>query len=80
MPQEAEDTTEGGLIIPPSAQDEQRPEVGEVIKLGTGEKDFEFSVDVGDTVFFKQFSPDKIELEGEVYYIIDEEDILAVIS
>lgn len=78
--EEVQSTTKGGLIIPPSAQEDQKPEVGTVMRLGTGEKDFSFSVKVGDRVFFRKYSPDKIELDGETCFIISEEDILAIIG
>ncbi|MCB9790891.1 co-chaperone GroES [Candidatus Nomurabacteria bacterium] len=78
--EEAEGTTKGGLIIPPTAQEDQKPEVGLVVRLGTGEKDFTFSVKVGDRIFFRKYSPDKMEIDGEPYFIISEEDILAIIS
>jgi chaperonin GroES len=79
-PEEVEETTSGGLIIPPTAQDNDKSEVGIVVKLGTGEADFEFSVEVGNKVFFKKYSPDTLEMDGEVYYILSEEDVLAVIN
>lgn len=79
-PQEVEETTSGGLIIPPSAQDDKKPEMGVVVKLGTGEADFKFSVKEGDLVFFKKYAPDEIEKDGETYYIIAEEDILAIVG
>lgn len=80
MPEEVEEKTAGGLIIPPSAQDGQKPELGKVVKLGTGEKDFKFSVKVGDRVFFKKYSPDEIEVSGETYYVLEQDDILAIVG
>ncbi|WKZ31488.1 MAG: co-chaperone GroES [Candidatus Dojkabacteria bacterium] len=80
MPDEAEETTSGGLIIPPTAQGDKKPEVGVVVKLGTGKKDFTFSVKVGDRVFFKKYAPDEIEIDGQLYYILEEEEILAVLA
>lgn len=71
-PEEVEETTKGGLIIPPSAQDDQKSEVGTVVVLGTGEKDFKFTVKVGDKVFFKKYSPDEIEIDGEKYFVLAE--------
>lgn len=79
-PSQLEDKTAGGLIIPPTAQDDQKVETGEVVKLGTGEKDFTFSVKVGDKVFFKKYSPQELDIDGEQYYLLEEEDILAIIS
>ena len=79
-PDAVEETTAGGLIIPPSAQDDKTPEIGEVVVLGTGEKGFEFTVKVGDRVSFRQYSPDKLEIDGELYYILSEDDVLAIIK
>lgn len=79
-PEEVEDTTTGGLIIPPTAQDEQKPEVGIVVKLGTGEEDFKFSVKEGDKVFFKKYAPDTMEINDETFYVVSEEDILAIVG
>ena len=82
-PMKVEEKTRGGLIVPPTASEDQKPETGVVVKLGDGlnakgEK-MHFSVKVGDKVFFKSYSPDEIEVEGEKYYLVDNSDILAII-
>jgi chaperonin GroES len=82
-PQKVEEKTTGGLIVPPSASEDQKPEAGVVVKLGDGlnakgEK-MHFNVKVGDKVFFKTYSPDEIELDGEKYFLVDNSDILAII-
>lgn len=82
-PQEVEEKTSGGLIVPPTATQEQKSEMGVVVKLGDGmnakgEK-LPFNVKVGDKVFFKSYSPDEIEVDGERYFLVDSVDILAVI-
>jgi chaperonin GroES len=82
-PQKVEEKTSGGLIVPPSASEDSKPETGVVVKLGDGlnakgEK-MHFSVKVGDKVFFKSYSPDEIEVEGEKYFLVDSSDILAII-
>ncbi len=82
-PQEVEEKTSGGLIVPPSASEEQKPEMGKVVKLGDGlnskgEK-MHFGVKVGDKVFFKSYSLDEIEVEGEKYFLVDVADILAIV-
>lgn len=83
-PQEIEEKTPGGLVIPPSATDEKRPAFGEVVKLGVGKdkdgKELKFDVKVGDLVYFKKYSPEEIEVDGEEYYILDAEDILAIVK
>lgn len=78
-PQEQEDTIAGGLVVPPSASDDKRPAMGEVVTLGKG-KEVSFDIKVGDTVYFKKYSPEEIEIDGETYLILEAEDILAVIK
>jgi chaperonin GroES len=83
-PQEEEETIAGGLVIPPSASDEKRPAMGEVLKLGQGKDEngdkVEFNVKKGDIIYFKKYSPNEIEIKGEQYLIVDAEDVLAIIS
>lgn len=83
-PQEEEETIAGGLVVPPSANDDKRPAMGEVLKLGIGKddegKDVKFDVKKGDVIYFKKYSPTELEIEGEEYLIVDTEDILAIIK
>jgi chaperonin GroES len=84
QPEEIEDKTPGGLVIPPSANDDKRPAMGSVVKLGIGKnkhgKDVSFDVKVGDKVFFSKYSPDEVEMNGDTYLLLKAEDILAVIK
>lgn len=83
-PHEEEDTIAGGLVVPPSATDDKRPAMGEVLKLGKGKdeagKDLSFDIKVGDVIYFKKYSPEEVEVDGEQYLIIDAEDILATLK
>jgi chaperonin GroES len=83
-PQEEEETIAGGLVVPPSANDEKRPAMGEVLKLGVGKddegKEVKFDVKKGDIIYFKKYSPTELEIEGEEYLIVDTDDILAIIK
>ncbi len=38
------------------------------------------SVKVGDTVLFKKYGPDEVELDGKKYLIAEEADILAIVE
>ena len=57
-PEEIQEKTPGGLVIPPSASDDKRSGFGEIVKLGVGTdkngKPFKFDVKVGDFVYFKK--------------------------
>lgn len=83
-PEEVQEKTAGGLVIPPSASDEKRPAFGEVVKLGIGKdkkgNEIKFDVKIGDKVYFKKYAPEEIEVEGEEYLILESEDILAVVK
>jgi len=83
-PTQVEEKTSGGLVIPPTSGDEKRPETGEVVKLGVGKdedgKEVSFEVKVGDKVYFKQYSPEEVEIDQEKYLIIDINDILAILK
>jgi len=85
-PMSADDTkkTASGIIIPETVSKE-KPEQGKVIAVGTGRttdegKVLPMAVKVGDTVVFSKYGPDEIKVEGEEYYIIREDSILAVIK
>lgn len=82
-PDEVEEKTSGGLVLPPSASEDQKPETGTVVKLGIGKidgKEVSFEVSVGDRVYFKKYSPDEILIDGDKYFLLEEEDILAIIK
>ncbi len=76
-PAAAEEKTIGGIIIPDSAK--EKPLKGEIIAVGTGTKDEEMVVKVGDKVLFTKFSGMEIELEGEKFLMMRQSDLLAII-
>lgn len=78
-----EEKTASGLILPDTASKE-RPEQGEVIAVGPGRFDeagkrIPMSVQVGDTVVFKKYSPEEVKVDDKEYLVISESDVLAVI-
>jgi chaperonin GroES len=82
-PDEFEETTSGGLVLPPSASEDQKPETGEIVKLGKGKEDgkeISFDLSIGDKVYFKKYSPDEILIGEEKYFLLSTEDILAIIK
>lgn len=83
-PLEAEKVTQSGIVLPDSAEKE-RPVKGKVIAVGPGKTNDKgerqpMSVKVGDTVLFKKYGPDEIELDGKKYLVGDEDDILATLE
>jgi chaperonin GroES len=72
-----------GIILPDSGSKE-KSEQGKVVAVGAGEwKDGErlpVSVVVGQTVAFSKYGYDDVIVDGEEYYLIKEENILAILK
>lgn len=82
--EEANKTT-SGIYIPKAAGQQHRPEQGEVVAVGTGRVlnsgvRIPFEVAVGNHVIFNKFAGTEIESDGELYLIIKENDVLAIIK
>ena len=82
--QEEERITKSGIVLPDTA-DKEKPQKGKVIAVGPGKLNnngelIPMSVKVGDTVLFKKYGPDEIEIDGKKYLVGDEDDILAIIE
>jgi Co-chaperonin GroES (HSP10) len=77
MPAPAEEKTMGGIIIPDSAK--EKPLRGEIIAVGNGTKDEEMLLKKGDKVLYGKYAGTEIELEGEMYLIMRQSDVLAII-
>lgn len=80
--EEAEEI-KGGIIIPDSAK--EKPQEAKVIALGTGALDKDgkkiaFNVKVGDKVLVGKYSGQEVKLNEELYLLLSEAEILAVIE
>lgn len=75
--------TASGIIIPDSAEKE-KPEQGVVVALGAGKYDdgklIALTVKVGDKVMFSKYGYDEIKIDGDEYFILREENILAILK
>jgi chaperonin GroES len=83
-PLEEEKITKSGIVLPDTAEKE-KPVRGKILATGPGKLNEKgervpMSVKVGDTVLFKKYGPDEIEIEGKKYLVGEEEDILAIIE
>jgi chaperonin GroES len=83
-PFEEEKKTKGGIVLPDTAEKE-KPIKGKVLAAGPGKRSEKgdlqpMSVKVGDTVLFKKYGPDEIEIDGKKYLVGDEDDILAILD
>ena len=76
-PAAAEEKTASGIIIPDSAK--EKPLKGEVLAAGNGTKDEEMVVKKGDVVLYGKYAGTELELDGEKYLIMRQNDILAII-
>jgi chaperonin GroES len=73
-----------GIIIPETV-DKEKPEMGEIIATGEGKrlddgKVIPMKLKVGDTILFSKYGPDEVKINGEKYYIIREDAILAIVK
>ena len=79
--EEEEEKTKGGIVLPETAQTEEKPQQGEVIAVGSKcFEDTEPEVSVGDTIVYDKFAGTEITVDDEDYVIVSIEDVLAVIE
>jgi chaperonin GroES len=75
--------TKSGIIIPDTV-DKERPEQGEVIAVGEGRmengKRVPMTLKVGNRIVFSKYGFDEIKIDDKEFYVIKEENILAIIK
>ena len=82
-PIEASESKKGGIIIPDTAK--EKPQEGQVVALGTGKRDDDgklipFTVKKGDKVLISKYGGTEIKIDGDMYLIMREDDILGIIG
>ncbi len=82
-PQEAEEKTKGGIILPDTAK--EKPIEGTVVAVGAGKvaddgKAIAPAVKVGDKVLYGKYSGTEVTVDGVDYLIMRESDIFAIIK
>jgi len=80
---EAEERTAGGIVLPDAAK--EKPKQGKILSLGDGKllengKRASFQVKEGDRVLFTSYAGNEVNIDGEEYLIMTEDDVLAVID
>ncbi len=81
--EEEEERSKGGIIIPDTAK--EKPQKGEVVAVGegrildTGEK-VPMCVKVGDKVIYGKYAGTEVNVDGEKYLVMREDDIYAIIE
>jgi len=73
----------GGIIIPDTAK--EKPQQGTVIAAGHGKANDDgqrvpLDVKAGDQILFGKYAGQDITLDGEKYFIMKEDDVLAIIE
>ena len=82
LPNEAEQTTASGLVIPDTAK--EKPQEGEVLAVGPGR--FEdgnrvpLDVKVGDKVIYSKYGGTEVKLAGDELLILSARDVLAIVN
>jgi chaperonin GroES len=81
---DSEEKTAGGIYLPDTAK--EKPTEAEVLALGTGKddegKDVKelFTVKKGDKVLISKYGGTEVKLNGDDVLIINETDILGIVS
>jgi chaperonin GroES len=80
---EGEEKSAGGIIIPDTAK--EKPMEGKIVAVGPGGRNEQgqvtpLDVKAGDTVLFGKWSGTEIKLDGEELLIMNESDIMGVLS
>jgi chaperonin GroES len=83
-PNDAEETTASGLVIPDSAK--EKPQQGAVLAVGPGRRSdnsgelIQMDVAEGDTVVYSKYGGTEITIDGEDLLILNARDVLAIVK
>ena len=75
-PNEAEEKTASGIIIPDSAK--EKPRQGKVVLVGAAKKDEEMEIKKGDTVLYAKYGGQELTIDDEEYLLVSQADILFI--
>ncbi len=80
---EAQEVTKGGIVLPDSAQ--EKPKEGRVEAVGEGKvlddgSRGQMTVKKGDRILFTSYAGTEVEIDGEEYLIMGQDDVLAVVE
>ena len=80
---EAEEVTAGGIVLPETAK--EKPNEGNIISVGPGKvldsgERSNMQLKKGDRVIFASYAGTEVEVDGEEYLIMSEDDVLAVVE
>ena len=79
---EAEETTKSGIVL--TGQAKEKPQEAEVLAVGPGGvidgKEVVMQVSVGQKVIYSKYAGTEVELDGEEFIIVKQNDILAIVE
>ena len=84
QPNEAEQTTASGLVIPDTAK--EKPQQGKVLAVGPGKRSEEtgelipLGIDVGQTVLYSKYGGTEVTIDGDELLILSSRDVLAIVE
>jgi chaperonin GroES len=81
-PEEEEETTVSGIVIPDTAK--EKPQQGVVMAAGPGRfedgKRVPMDVKAGDKILYSKYGGTEVKVEGEEYLVLSSRDILAIVK
>ena len=77
-PKEAETKTASGLFIPDTAK--EKPQAGTVVAVGPGKKDESMELKVGDKVLYGKYAGTELNVDGKIYIMMRQSDVMAVVE
>ena len=83
-PNEAEQTTASGLVIPDTAK--EKPQQGKVLAVGPGKRAensgelIALDISVGQTVLYSKYGGTEVTIDGKDLLILSSRDVLAVVE
>ena len=76
-PNEAEEKTASGIIIPDSAK--EKPQMGTIVLVGASKKDEAMEVKSGDVVLYGKYAGQELSIDGADYLLVAQSDILYIV-
>ena len=78
-----EETTASGIVLP-GQNDKEKPGQAVVVAVGPGGvvdgKDITMQVKAGDHVLFSKYAGSEVEIDGQKYTVVKQNDILAIVE
>ena len=84
QPNEAEQTTASGLVIPDTAK--EKPQQGKVLAVGPGKRAentgelIPLGIEVGQTVLYSKYGGTEVTIDGDDLLILASRDVLAIVE